>query len=232
MTRPTALMNAARLVLLDFDGPAAHMFYGYPARALADDFRRHLGTAGVDVPDALVAPGPFEVYRSALDQRPDLADSIEAWLVAGETRAAQQAQPTPGCRDLLLAAKAAGKPLVIVSNNAEAAIRTYLEREHLAPYVAGIAGRPHAAPDRMKPSPWSILRTAQEYELPPSSCVFIGDSVFDVEAGNAAGCPTIGYANKPGKAERLARAGAAALIDDMNTLADALGSVHNLTPGG
>lgn len=232
MTAPAALMAAARLVLLDFDGPTAHMFYAYPARVLADDYRRHLRELGMEVPSASVAPGPFELYRAGLDQRPELADDIEGWLIAAETRAAEGAQPTPGCREMLLAAKQAGKPVAIVSNNSEAAIRAYLERDGLAPFVASITGRPYAAPDRMKPSPWSILRTAREYELPPASCVFVGDSVFDIDAAKAAGCPSIGYANKPGKVERLGDAGATALIDDMDVLADALRSVHDLTAGG
>ena len=38
--------------------------------------------------------------------------------------------------------------------------------------------------------------------------MFVGDSESDVMAGRAAGIPTIGYANRPGKRQRLAEAGA------------------------
>jgi phosphoglycolate phosphatase len=59
----------------------------------------------------------------------------------------------------------------------------------------------------------------------PASAVFIGDSVTDIEAGQAASTPTIGYANKPGKHQRLTAAGADAVIDTMRSLAQALQSV-------
>ena len=219
MTKPATILSAARVILLDFDGPTCHLFFGYPAPVLADDLRLYL--RGVDV-DVAPAPGPYELYRDALDQRPDLADDIEAWLTAAEIHAAERAQATPGCREMLLAAKQVNRPVVMVSNNSSAAVRTYLERVQLSPYVAGITGRPHAAPDRMKPSPWLIQKAAQRQQVTPRSCVLIGDSVADVVAANAAGALSIGYANKPGKAERLTSAGAATLVDDMHELAEAL----------
>ncbi|MGR6997287.1 HAD family hydrolase [Yinghuangia aomiensis] len=53
--------------------------------------------------------------------------------------------------------------------------------------------------------------------------MFIGDAVRDVEAGHAAGVQTIGYANKPGKGERLATAERSAVVDSMGLVAEALG---------
>jgi len=50
--------------------------------------------------------------------------------------------------------------------------------------------------------------------------VFIGDIPSDVGAGHAARVPVVGYANKPGKAERLAKADA--IITSMADLAAAL----------
>lgn len=55
-----------------------------------------------------------------------------------------------------------------------------------------------------------------------------GDSVTDIEAGQAATTPTISYANKPGKHRRLEAAGADAVIDTMQSLAQAL---HPVAPG-
>ena len=46
--------------------------------------------------------------------------------------------------------------------------------------------------------------------------MFVGDSVSDVEAASAA---CVGYANKPGKYERLAAAGASLVVDDIRGLA-------------
>ena len=220
MTQPAALFAAARLILLDFDGPTCHLFAGYPAHALADDFRTYLRSQ--DVPVVGEPPDPLLIYADAVRQHGELADDIEAWLTRAETIAAQRAEPTPGCRELLIAAARIGLPVAIISNNSEAAIRAYLDREHLADYVAGVTGRPYAAPDRMKPDPWSIHHTARGYTLPASACVLIGDSVTDIDAACAAGCPSIGFANKAGKAEQLGRAGATTVVEDMRTLAAAI----------
>jgi phosphoglycolate phosphatase-like HAD superfamily hydrolase len=59
----------------------------------------------------------------------------------------------------------------------------------------------------------------------PADALFIGDSVTDIEAGQAAGTHTIGYANKPGKHQRLTAAGADAVIDTMQSLVQALQQV-------
>ncbi|MFF1794607.1 HAD family hydrolase [Kitasatospora sp. NPDC058263] len=52
--------------------------------------------------------------------------------------------------------------------------------------------------------------------------MFIGDAARDVEAGEAAGIQTIGYANKRGKDAKLAAAGAVVIVDSMELIADAL----------
>ena len=48
--------------------------------------------------------------------------------------------------------------------------------------------------------------------------VFIGDSISDVEAGQAAGISVIGYANKFGKDFLLSRAGAVATVAPLSDL--------------
>ncbi len=45
---------------------------------------------------------------------------------------------------------------------------------------------PHA-----KPHPAPLLHAAQALRMPPSKCVYVGDDLRDVQAGNAAGMPTI-----------------------------------------
>lgn len=222
MTSPAPVLDDTHVILLDFDGPTADLFSEYPPEVLADDFRHYLHNIDRAVPKRAVAPGPFELYEWALAQHPEMTEEIESWLSGAETRAATRAEPTPGCGEMLLAAYEAGRPVVIVSNNSEAAIRVYLDRHSLASYVSGITGRPYAAPERMKPHPWSIQHAAHGQQVPVSVCVLIGDSVADIEAANAAGSASIGYANKPGKAERLGDAGATALVNDMYVLADAI----------
>ncbi|WP_345710051.1 HAD-IA family hydrolase [Actinocatenispora rupis] len=223
------MFAAARVILLDFDGPTAHLFAGNPARAVADELAAQFHNAGIPLPDDADEYGPPELSAELMRRSPDRADTVEALLAAAEIRAADTAEPTPGCREMLVAARKAGRPVVIVSNNSADAIRMYLNHHQLADLIADVVGRPWAAPDRTKPDPWPLHEAARRQHVTAADCVLIGDSVTDIEAAQSAGAASIGYANKPGKTERLRHA--TALVDDMHDLADALRSVPHLTPG-
>jgi phosphoglycolate phosphatase len=74
----------------------------------------------------------------------------------------------------------------------------------------------------LKPDIHLVDQALAVLDAPPSTAVFVGDTTDDMEAGRAAGVRTIGYANKPGKRERLGDAGADALVEAMDDLAAAL----------
>jgi phosphoglycolate phosphatase len=59
----------------------------------------------------------------------------------------------------------------------------------------------------VKPSPYRVRIAVGSLQAEPEDCVFIGDTVTDVLAGLLGGVAIIGYANKPGKAKALTRAG-------------------------
>jgi HAD superfamily hydrolase (TIGR01509 family) len=233
MSDLASVLAATRLILLDFDGPTCHLFAGYPAPVVASDLQDYLHDLGVAVPNELASTAdPLELYRSAITQCPALADDIEGWLTAAETRAARHAEPTPGVSNMLLAAHRTGRPVAVVSNNSGPAIRAYLAQHELARYVACVRGRAAGQPDRMKPDPWSVLHTAHAQHVPTSACVLVGDSVADIVAATTAGAVSIGYANKPGKVTRLYQAGAATVISDMHSLAAAIDTAGSLAVRG
>jgi phosphoglycolate phosphatase len=74
----------------------------------------------------------------------------------------------------------------------------------------------------MKPSPHLIENATRALDVSTAACIFIGDQTSDMEAGRAAGARTIGYANKPGKADALAIAGADTVVRAMTDIAAAL----------
>ena len=59
---------------------------------------------------------------------------------------------------------------------------------------------PHA-----KPHPAPLLHAASELNVPPSRCIYVGDDLRDIVAGNAAGMPTIvaeyGYMGNGGNSD-------------------------------
>ena len=56
----------------------------------------------------------------------------------------------------------------------------------------------------------------------PATSAFIGDSTSDIQSAKAAGTHSVGYANKPGKHQRLQDAGADAVVTSMGELHTAL----------
>jgi HAD superfamily hydrolase (TIGR01509 family) len=217
-------------LLLDFDGPVCSVFASLPAPEVAAELVALLRAAGVDVPPAVVAePDPLAVLRWTGEWcTPELTAAADDALCAQELRAVESAAPTPFSRESILAARAAGLPVAVVSNNSAGAISGYLSIHGLADYVAAIVGRPHARPDRMKPNPVPILNAARALGAEPAACVLVGDSTSDIEAARAAGAHVVGYANRPHKVEALR--GADAVIITMAALADALTPMSPVSP--
>lgn len=218
MTTAAELLARARVVLLDFDGPVCSVYAGYPAAEVARRVRAELDLRGDPT-----ETDPLVVLREAAsDSSREQAQRADAVLQAAELDAVDTAAPTAGAADFLSACDSAGVPVAIVSNNSTAAIRRYLDRHELADRIGAVIGRPAGRPDLMKPSPHLIREALSALSAEPGDAVLIGDSTTDVEAAHAAGVPAVGYANKPGKTDRLAAARATALIEDMSSLAHAV----------
>ncbi|MFI5644812.1 HAD family hydrolase [Kitasatospora sp. NPDC051705] len=223
------VLRPVKHVLLDFDGPVCSVFAGLPAPEVARRLREALLAAGEQGPaGAEDESDPLALLRLVADARPDLTESTDAALAALETEAVRAARPTPGGESVLRACARSGRLVSVVSNNAGAAIEGYLAEHGLGDYVAGVFGRAPGDPSSMKPNPRLLLEAMEAAGAGPEHCIFIGDATRDVEAGEAVGVPTIGYANKPGKDARLAAAGAVAIVHSMELVAEGLLGV---TPG-
>ncbi|GAA1562481.1 HAD family hydrolase [Kribbella sancticallisti] len=216
------ILRNADVVLFDFDGPICSVFDGYPAPQITTDLRALAGHVRPELADALdKATGPHDLLLVAADE-PELAARLELALQRAEMTAIESARPTPGAAESLAACNESGKPAAIVSNNYADAVVSYLAHAGLSGRIAHIEGRDPADPMLMKPSPYLIKNAARALSVHTGACVFIGDQTSDMEAGRAAGALTIGYANKPGKADALALAGADVVIETMTELAAAI----------
>ncbi|MFF1903369.1 HAD family hydrolase [Kitasatospora sp. NPDC058218] len=215
------VLRPVKHVLLDFDGPVCSVFAGLPAAEVARRLRE--GLVGEQTPlEGEVETDPLALLRLIADARPDIAARVDAALAALETMAIQVGKPNPGGEAVLLACVRSGRSVSVVSNNAGVAIEAYLSDRGLSGYVTGVHGRVPGDPSSMKPSPRLLMEAMEAVGAKSADCVFIGDAARDVEAGKAAGVPTIGYANKPGKEAKLAAAGAAVIVDSMEEIEAAL----------
>ncbi|MFY1625109.1 HAD family hydrolase [Micromonospora sp. WMMD735] len=211
-------------VLLDFDGPVCSIFAGYPAPQVAAELVDVLLRRGVDVPPDLAGePDPLEVLRrTGAAGNHGVTRAVEDALCEAERRAVETAAPTPYGREVIVAARQAGMPVAVVSNNSAGAVTAYLTAHRLAEYVSPVIGRAYADPGRMKPNPEPILQAVRSLGELPARCVLIGDSISDIEGARAAGVAVIGYANQPSKVEAFGSAGADVVITSMGELAAAL----------
>ncbi|MFB7762619.1 HAD family hydrolase [Streptomyces xiamenensis] len=219
--RLTAALRGVKYVLADFDGPFCAVFAGLPADEVADRLVERLSAAGHEVHGSWREErDPFTLLHRVSQEAPELVVDADAILVALETEAAELARPNVDMAPMLDACVRTGRSVIVVSNNAGPAIDAYLNKHGLAARVDRVIGRATGDPSSMKPSPRLLLEAMGA--AAPAACVFIGDSVRDVEAGHAAEVPTIGYANKPGKDKKLADAGAAVVVSSVADITAAL----------
>ncbi|GAA0970852.1 HAD family hydrolase [Acrocarpospora macrocephala] len=222
------LLNEAKALFLDFDGPVCDIFSGLPAPVVAERLKSLLVAAGAQLPPEVAElDDPLKVLRRTPDFAPDLLDVVERAFMAHELEASESARITPGVDQVIKESVDSGRPVVIVSNNSEPAIKAVCERAGFADKLSGIVGRPIGYPGLMKPHPRPIFAACGIVGVDPSETVLIGDSDFDMRSAADAGAPSVGLAHSPQKAEALKSTGAAELIGDMNELARSLTQVSD-----
>ncbi|WP_254047608.1 HAD family hydrolase [Streptomyces aureus] len=210
-------------ILFDFDGPICHVFQGLPAPGVARDLSTLLATLAPELADvAHSTDDPMVVHQLAREGGQDVLAAVEAALTNAEVRAVGVAGfPTGGAVEAMTAARSSGRRVAVVSNNSADCVHAYLSAQGLSGAVDAVVGRPVLRPDLMKPSPHPLLEAAAALGVSPERSALVGDSVTDIEAARAAGAGSIGFANKPGKEEDLAAAGAGVLVTDMRSIARA-----------
>ncbi|GAB2999798.1 HAD family hydrolase [Saccharothrix stipae] len=220
MTEPhRTVLDHAKAVLFDFDGPICSVFAGYPADRIASDLITLLRQRGAIFSPAIDdETDPMDVLRwTGIHQRDSVLD-VENHLVEAEGQAVESAEPTPFAVQVMRSIVDSGRPVAVVSNNSALAIQKYLNRHDLRNIISFVSGRVHANPALMKPDPSSLELAADRLGVSIADTVLIGDTITDIAASHAAGAKSIGYANKPGKRARLSQAGADAVIDSMAAL--------------
>jgi HAD superfamily hydrolase (TIGR01509 family) len=110
----------------------------------------------------------------------------------------------PGTKDLLGKIKASGRMTAIASSSPARTIDAVIEARGLHDLVDTRVGLDEII--NAKPDPEMILVAAAALGLDPAQCVVTGDTVYDIEAGRAAGCFTVGVATDNFTRQQLAAA--------------------------
>jgi phosphoglycolate phosphatase len=192
-------------LLFDLDGTLVDSFADIVAAC--NLLLAELGAA--PLPSATLRPfiglGARHLVRCALDAAGCIADPAESTRHYERLYAAHAldaSRPYSGVQELL--ARLAGTPMAVISNKPAALVDAVLHGLHLGHHFRIIAGG-ETYPE-MKPSPLPLLRTLALLGVAPDHALMVGDSLWDIEAGKAAGVPTCAalYGFQDGDALRLA----------------------------
>lgn len=204
--RPEARPLAVRGVLFDLDGTLADSA-GDLAGAV-NRIRRERGMT--DMPVATLRPHASAGARGLLGagmgvlpgdaEYPQLRDQFLAYYEAG---LAQTTALFDGIDALLDGLETRGLRWGIVTNKLARYTQPVVAALGLAHRASAIvSGDTTAHP---KPHPAPLLHAAAQLKLDASECVYVGDDLRDILAGNAAGMPTIvaeyGYLGEGGCAD-------------------------------
>jgi hydrogenase expression/formation protein HypE len=164
-----------RAVLFDFDGTLTK-----PEAIDFAELRRLLGCP---------AGRPILEFIEAMSAE---TDRQTAWRVLDdfEMAAARVSVPNTGAEELVARLRDAGLGRAILSRNSRASILEAMKsfRTVTAADFAGIFSRENAG--RPKPHPDGVLAAARLLDVAPAELLVVGDYIFDIEAGRAAGSRT------------------------------------------
>lgn len=114
------------------------------------------------------------------------AEKLLKLLKEREMEAAMAAEASPGSHDLLSYCKKAGISTVVITRNSqEAAELTLLNLDF---EVDMVLSRENSKP---KPSPEAFDIVISQYSIEPHQMAYVGDYIYDIQAGNSAGVRTI-----------------------------------------
>jgi len=118
------------------------------------------------------------------------ARSLFEKLDAIEIELARKSKPALGVRSLLATLHQRGARLAILTRNTQENAWLSLNALEVASYFAQacVLGRENATP---KPDPDGVLKLSNHWKIPPQEMVMVGDYLFDLQAGRAAGAATV-----------------------------------------
>ena len=94
-----------------------------------------------------------------------------------------------GVAECLQGIQALGLSCGVVTSKRHELAQRGLDCTGLSPYIQLLIGSDDC--DVFKPEPGPVLKACECFDLNPQRCVYVGDSPFDMQAGNAAHCISI-----------------------------------------
>jgi len=209
-------LTKARGFILDMDGTILDSFDAH-----VKAWERALEERGVSrTRDEIIAPfgKPTPTIASILfgTDDPELISTITKLKAQYFIEQIPTIDLFPGTRAVLNALHALDKKLCIASSSPNITIKATITTLDLGSLIDAYIGLNDVT--NSKPDPEMILKGVAKLGLDPVDCIVIGDTVYDIKAGNAAGCFTIGVLTGNSTRDLMEQGGAGAVLDDFATL--------------
>ena len=178
-------------ILFDFDGTLANTidlivatFEHTCVTALGEkpDRQRIIDTIGLPLGDALELLSGIHEQQRILELR----------QIYGAFNAANHdtmIKPIPGVAELLVQLKQRDLKLAVVTSKKAHMLERGMQCLGMLPYIDATVSVLDT--ERGKPAPDPMLLACERLSLTPGECLCVGDSPFDMQSGNAAGCVTV-----------------------------------------
>ena len=201
-------------MLFDFDGTLADS-----VDLIVASFRAALGD---EVPDGELRSWIGRPLRLLMEQvRPGTSEqSMGTYRSFYRAHHDELIRPVPGVPGLLEDLSRAGATVGVVSSKRADFIELGLVALGMSDTVDILASQDDTP--RHKPFPDPLLFAARRLDVRPAECVYVGDAVVDLQAGQAAGMGTVGVSWGAGERSALEAAGPDAVVDDVAGLTSVL----------
>ncbi len=165
-----------RAVLFDFDGTLTR-----PDSLDFGALRRALGCP----PSAMILE-----YIEALPGQEERTKA-HGILSAFELAAARASVPNPGAEEAVVLLRDRGIGRGILTRNTLASIRESLKNFRAVSEADFAVIHTRESPGRPKPHPDGVIEAARRLGVKTAELLVVGDFIFDIAAGKAAGAPTV-----------------------------------------
>ena len=207
-------------VLFDFDGTVFDTVEGI-TKSIQYAIQKHGWDAEPEELRCFAGPPLvdkfMEVYSVSREEGEQLVREFrERYVPVG----VYESRPFPGIRELLKALRTAGKKIGLATSKPQAMAELLLEQSGLKDCFDVIVGSGGGVNNDAK---WQItMRAMERCGSAPEESILIGDTKYDVEGAKSCGIPCIGVRWGYAAEGELEAAGAAAVVETPEELADLL----------